>query len=87
MCHLSLAISQLCNDLKIQPILLHPNTTHLIKPLDVTFFSSLKARLKVEQELWHKKVKNVGSSLSKYGVITLVHGVREKYWKPSHSLL
>ena len=87
LCHLSLAISQLCNDLKIQPILLRPNTTHLIQPLDVTFFSSLKAGLKVEQELWHRKVENVGSSLSKYGVIPLVHGVTEKILEPSHSSL
>ena len=39
LCHLSLAISHLCNDLKIQSILLHPNANHLIQPLDIFFFS------------------------------------------------
>ena len=78
LCHLSLAISHLCNDLKIQPILLRPNTTHLIQPLDVTFFSSLKAGLKVEQELWNRKVENIGSNLTKYSVIPLGYGLTEK---------
>ena len=87
LCHLSLAISQLCDENKIQPILLRPNTTHLIQPLDVTFFSSLKALLKVEQELWHRKLENVGSSLSKYGVIPLVHGVTEKILETKPQLI
>ena len=36
-CHLSLKIAQLFDQLGIQPILLHPNSTHLLQPLDITF--------------------------------------------------
>ena len=40
-CHISLDIAQL----KIQPILLHPNMTHLTQPLDLTYYQSFKAEL------------------------------------------
>ena len=54
-CHISLAISQLCDKLGIQPILLRPNTTHLTQPLDLTFYSSLKSGMKREKEQWHRR--------------------------------
>ena len=74
-CHLSIAMARLCLEHSIQPVLLRPNTTHLTQALDLTYFSSLKARLKKEQELWHRQ--NVGTALSKYSVIHLVHKVTE----------
>ena len=75
--HLSLSISKLCQEEGIQPILLRPNSTHLLQPLDVTFYSSFKARLKVEQEMWHTNKKNIGNSLTKYTIIPLVYNVTE----------
>ena len=77
-CHLSLEMAQLCLNYQIQPILLRPNTTHLCQALDLTFFASLKAGLKTEQELWHRETSNIGSSLSKYTVVNLVHKVAER---------
>ena len=76
-CHLSLEMARLCQKYGIQPILLRPNTTHLTEALDLTFFASLKAGLKEAQELWHRDPANIGCSLSKYQVVTLVHKVTE----------
>ena len=41
--HISLEAAQICRRLKIQPWLFKPNATHLLQPLDLTFFKSLKA--------------------------------------------
>ena len=41
--HISIEAAQICRKLKIQPWLLKPNATHLLQPLDLTFFKSLKA--------------------------------------------
>ena len=49
-CHISLAISKLCDELGIQPILLRPNMTHLAQALNLIFFSSLKARFTHDKE-------------------------------------
>ena len=70
-------MAELCKKSGIEPILLRPNTTHLTQALDLTFFASLKAGLKVAQELWHRDPVNIGFSLSKYTVINLVHSVTE----------
>ena len=75
-CHISLEIAQLCTQLKIQPILLRPNTTHLTQPLDLTYFQSFKAELQKEKEAWHRK--NIGVSLSTYSIIPLAHAVTER---------
>ena len=76
-CHVSYEMAELCKKNGIEPILLRPNTTHLTQALDLTFFASLKAGLKVAQELWHRDPVNIGFSLSKYTVINLVHSVTE----------
>ena len=76
-CHLSLAMAELCKELGIQPILLRPNSTHLCQALDVTFYSSLKARFKKEKEEWHRQPTNIGNSLNKYSVIGIVHHAAE----------
>ena len=76
-CHLSLEMARLCQKSGIQPILLRPNTTHLTQALDLTFFACLKAGLKEAQELWHRDPANIGCSLSKYQVVTLVYKVTE----------
>ena len=76
-CHVSLSMAELCNQLGIQPILLRPNTTHLCQALDVTFYASLKARIKIEKEEWHRQPTNIGNTLNKYSVIALVHKASE----------
>ena len=76
-CHISLKISETCDKAGIQPILLLPNSTHLLQPLDVTVFSPFKASLKRELELWQRSIENVGKNLNKYEVIPLVYGITE----------
>lgn len=44
--HLSLPLSKLCIEKQIILICLYPNTTHILQPLDVGFFFSLKAKWK-----------------------------------------
>ena len=77
-CHVSLAMAELCNSVGIQPLLLRPNTTHLCQALDVTFFSSLKAGFKKQQERWHRNPENIGNSLNKYSVIPLLQTATEE---------
>ena len=76
-CHINLEIAQLCTELMIQPILLYPNMTHLIQPLDLTYFQSFKAELQKEKEAGTYP-KNNGVSLSKYSIIPLAHTVTER---------
>ena len=38
--HISLAMAAYCKEKQIFPWLLKPNTTHLLQPLDLTFFKS-----------------------------------------------
>ena len=76
-CYLSIDMAEFCKLNGIQPILLRPNTTHLCQALDLTFFASLKANLKIEQELWHCDPKNIGSTLNKYTFVNLVCKVAE----------
>ena len=77
-CHVSIEMAKLCRDSGIEPILLRANTTHLTQALDLTFFASLKAGLKEAQEIWHRDPVNIGETLSKYTIISLVHAVTEK---------
>ena len=86
-CHDSLEMVRLCQASGIQPILLRPNTTHLTQALDLTFFAALKAGLKVASELWHRDPDNIGSSLSKYTVVKLVHTVTENILKEKPELI
>lgn len=44
--HLSLELSQFCEEKKIIIIALYPNTTHICQPLDVSLFRALKAHYK-----------------------------------------
>ena len=76
-CHVSLKISELCDKEGIQPILLLPNSTHLLQPLDVTVFSPFKSNLKRELELWQRNMENVGSNLNKYEVVPLVYRITQ----------
>ena len=68
-------MSERCNKVGIQPILLRPNTTHLTQALDLTFFASVKANIKREPVMWHRNPNNIGQSLNKYSVITLLYRV------------
>lgn len=42
--HMTLALSNLCKDLQIELIALHPNATHILQPMDVAVFHPLKTK-------------------------------------------
>lgn len=64
--HLSLPLTEFCKENGIILICLFPNATHILQPLDVSFFKPLKAKWKKEAEQ-HKY--GSGSSIEKHEVI------------------
>ena len=46
--------------------------THLLQPLDLTFFSSLKKKLSQMAHVWHAGAQNAGQALSKYSVMRIL---------------
>ena len=79
--HISLEAARLCRVLKIQPWLFKPNATHLLQPLDLTFFKTLKIELKKIVWDWQTNPLNAGQSLSKYSIVPLLHSATEKCLK------
>ena len=76
--HISLDALKFCKEKNIQPWLFRPNMTHLLQPLDLTFFSSLKSELKSIVWNWHGEVANAGQTLNKYSVVVLLQKATEK---------
>uniref|UniRef100_A0A6P7GXW1 Uncharacterized protein LOC114348123 n=1 Tax=Diabrotica virgifera virgifera TaxID=50390 RepID=A0A6P7GXW1_DIAVI len=50
--YLSLPLCRLCIENKIIVVCLHPNTTHILQPLDVSFFFPLKSKWKTEVKMY-----------------------------------
>ena len=59
--HLTLHLSKFCSEHEIVLVALHPNATHIIQPLDVSFFRSFKAE-------WQKMNKRICDSSSSIGI-------------------
>ena len=62
--HIDLEVSKLCRDLQIHLYCLPPHTSHVLQPLDVGFFSSLKVSWGKAFENY--KFSNPGIPLTKY---------------------
>ena len=75
--HISLEAATFCKEKQIQPWLLKPNMTHILQPLDLTFFSSLKKQLKKMVWDWQCTPSNVGSTLNKYSIVALLREATE----------
>ena len=75
--HISLQAAEFCLAKQIQPVLLKPNMTHLLQPLDLTFFCSLKKQLKSSAYEWQCDPANAGQVLNKYSIVGLLHKVTE----------
>ena len=75
--HISLQAANFCLAKKIQPILLKPNMTHMIQPLDLTFFCSLKRQVKRLAWDWQCNPLNAGQFLTKYSVMFILHKATE----------
>nr|CAH7745020.1 unnamed protein product [Callosobruchus chinensis] len=50
--HISLKVSRLCQENNVRLIMLVPNLTHLLQPLDVAYFSQLKAAWRTVLTQW-----------------------------------
>ncbi|XP_045767599.1 uncharacterized protein LOC123868946 isoform X2 [Maniola jurtina] len=57
--HLTLHLAELCKSIGIEIIAFHPNSTHLLQPMDVAIFRPLKVFWKEEVSKW--KTENPGS--------------------------
>ena len=75
--HISIAAAEFCSTHGIQPWLFKPNFTHLLQPLDLSFFASLKKELKKLAWTWQTKPSNTGQVLNKYSVIGVLHSAVE----------
>jgi hypothetical protein len=53
--HLTYQLSELCSELGITLLSLHPNATRLLQQLDVATFRPLKLGLKASVPEWHRK--------------------------------
>ena len=76
--HISLQAAAFCTLKKIQPWVLRANMTHLLQPLDLTFFSSLKKKLSQMAHVWHAGPQNAGQALSKYSVMRILYDATEE---------
>ncbi|KAE8741228.1 hypothetical protein FOCC_FOCC013243 [Frankliniella occidentalis] len=63
--HFSKRVFEMCSEHKIKFICLPPNSTHLLQPLDVAFFSPLKAAWRKILGEWKKSSKNRTLTLPK----------------------
>lgn len=64
--HLTLQLGKFCKDNGIILVALYPNSTHILQPLDVAVFSSLKSRWKTIVFEW--RVNNNGEEINKKDV-------------------
>lgn len=61
--HLSLHTSQFCKEHGIILVALHPNATHIIQPMDVAVFRTLKSAWKEEVHKW--RLENIAKEFKK----------------------
>ncbi|KAG5871940.1 hypothetical protein JTB14_022415 [Gonioctena quinquepunctata] len=59
--HVTLSVIQECENNNIRFVLLPPNSTHLLQPLDVAYFRPLKTAWKKVSETW--KLRNLKPTL------------------------
>ena len=76
-CHISLQAAEFFKLKNIQPWILRANMTHLLQPLDLTFFCSLKGKLNQLAHIWHADPNNAGQALSKYTVMRVLYDATE----------
>ena len=81
--HISLAMAEYCRSQNIQPWLLKPNSTHLLQPLDLTFFKVLKTKLKQLCLAWQQDLCHIGASFTKYTVVPILREAAEEVLEKS----
>lgn len=76
--HLSLHTSQFCQEHKIILVALYPNATHIIQPMDVAVFRTLKSAWKEEVHKWRLSDENMGKELKKRNFAPLLEKAIQK---------
>lgn len=76
--HLTLRLSEYCNENGIILYALPPNATHLIQPADVSVFKPLKSEWKNTVHEWGTRPENVNNVLTKSTFCPLLKKVFEK---------
>ncbi|XP_051166325.1 uncharacterized protein LOC127284737 [Leptopilina boulardi] len=64
--HITLYLSKFCSEKQIVLIALHPNATHIMQPLDVSLFRTLKANWKKKVETFCRNSFAVGIQKSQF---------------------
>lgn len=82
--HFSFETSEFCAEKKIVLVALHPNSTHLIQPMDVAVFGPLKTSWRAAVYQWKYKNNNF-KPLTKEHFAGLLHNVIDKHIKPEYS--
>lgn len=70
--HLTYHLSKFCSENKIILVVLPPNCTHIMQPLDVAVFSPLKKGWVKAVHAW--RMNNAGESLTKYNFAHMLRG-------------
>lgn len=68
--HMSYHLSKFCSDNKIILVALYPNSTHLLQPMDVAVFRTLKTGWKEQVVSW--RMENQGDTLKKHNFVPLL---------------
>jgi|SRR5277367_6185611 len=79
--HLTLPLSNFCRDNQIILVCLPPNTTHIMQPLDVSFFFPLKHEWRNFLRLYRHE--HSGEEITKYNVIQALSQILNKPTFPS----
>lgn len=74
--HLSMQVSDLAKEHNIHLVCLPPSTTHILQPLDVSFFKPLKTRFKQEKSIFELEKKR---NMFKYELPQLLQSILDKY--------
>lgn len=61
--HISLPLSRFCKEQGIELVALYPNATHILQPMDVAVFHSLKSTWR--QKVQELRMENDGNQLKK----------------------
>lgn len=77
--HLTLALSKLCDELKIVLICLYPNSTRILQPADVAIFRPIKLGWTKELQIW--RTSNLDSQFSRKHFAPMLKKVIDKYTK------
>lgn len=73
--HMTMELSEFCENNKIILYALPPNTTHIMQPADVSVFKPLKSEWKNTLREWQNKTENINKVLSKCTFCPLLHSV------------